>query len=141
VQLTATFLAAFVQVGVKEWLFGHVKDICQSQAQDHLVCAHVGCFFFFFKGPDRTDATIWQRVVVQPTAVPAARGSATAGAILAMATTASKLVGQVRLDARSPHRDNVHPARDGDQLLELVLGRVHLPVCDPAQELCVVEQV
>jgi OPT family oligopeptide transporter len=44
-------LAAFAQVGVKQWLFTHVPDICQPDQKSHLVCPHNQVFF--------TASAIW----------------------------------------------------------------------------------
>ncbi|KAH8115273.1 OPT oligopeptide transporter [Phellopilus nigrolimitatus] len=45
VQATATILAAFVQVGVKEWMFANVKDICSPDQKSNLTCPHNQVFF------------------------------------------------------------------------------------------------
>jgi OPT family oligopeptide transporter len=45
VQAVATTLAAFVQVGVKEFIFAHVKDICTDNQPDSLTCPHNQVFF------------------------------------------------------------------------------------------------
>ncbi|EJD08117.1 OPT oligopeptide transporter [Fomitiporia mediterranea MF3/22] len=45
VQSTATILAAFVQVGVKEWMFANVKDICSDNQKSSLTCPHNQVFF------------------------------------------------------------------------------------------------
>ncbi|KLO10879.1 OPT oligopeptide transporter [Schizopora paradoxa] len=45
VQLLATCIAAFVQVGVKEWMFANVKDICQVNQRSDLSCPHNQVFF------------------------------------------------------------------------------------------------
>jgi OPT family oligopeptide transporter len=45
VQSLATILAAFVQVGVKEWMFTNVKDICQPEQRSSLTCPHNQVFF------------------------------------------------------------------------------------------------
>ena len=36
----ATVLAAFIQVGVKQWIFAHVADICQPNQISQLTCPH-----------------------------------------------------------------------------------------------------
>ena len=51
VQSTATILAAFVQVGVKEWMFANVKDICDVNQKSNLTCPHNQVFF--------TASAIW----------------------------------------------------------------------------------
>ena len=38
-------LAAFVQVGVKEWMFHNVKDICSETRRSNLTCSHNQVFF------------------------------------------------------------------------------------------------
>ncbi|KAF8637559.1 hypothetical protein AX17_002745 [Amanita inopinata Kibby_2008] len=45
VQLVATVLAAFVQVGVKTWIFANVKDICSPNQSSQLTCPHNQVFF------------------------------------------------------------------------------------------------
>ncbi|KAF8891861.1 oligopeptide transporter [Infundibulicybe gibba] len=45
VQLVATTLAAFVQVGVKAWIFGNVHDICKPNQKSQLTCPHNQVFF------------------------------------------------------------------------------------------------
>ncbi|KAG6920129.1 hypothetical protein DXG01_004895 [Tephrocybe rancida] len=45
VQLVATCLAAFVQVGVKTWIFAHVEDICDINQKSQLTCPHNQVFF------------------------------------------------------------------------------------------------
>ncbi|TFY75549.1 hypothetical protein EWM64_g8464 [Hericium alpestre] len=51
VQLVATVLAAFLQVGVKMWIFSNVKDICEPNQPDQLVCPHNQVYF--------TASAIW----------------------------------------------------------------------------------
>jgi OPT oligopeptide transporter protein len=45
VQMVATILAAFVQVGVKEWIFKNVEGICQKDQPSQLTCPHNQVFF------------------------------------------------------------------------------------------------
>ncbi|TCD66757.1 hypothetical protein EIP91_000998 [Steccherinum ochraceum] len=40
VQITATVLAGFVQVGVKQAMFDHIPDICQPNQKSSLTCPH-----------------------------------------------------------------------------------------------------
>ena len=40
VQLVATILSAFLQVGVKTWLFSNVSDICTEGQKSQLTCPH-----------------------------------------------------------------------------------------------------
>ena len=51
VQFVATFIAAFVQVGIKEWIFANVPDICEPDQESHLTCPHNQVFL--------TASTIW----------------------------------------------------------------------------------
>ena len=44
-QMVATILAAFIQVGVKEWIFANVPDICQPGQISHLTCPYNQVFF------------------------------------------------------------------------------------------------
>ena len=50
-QSIATLLAAFVQIGVKQWMFANVKDICSPNQADFLTCPHNEVFF--------TASAIW----------------------------------------------------------------------------------
>ncbi|KZV85839.1 OPT-domain-containing protein [Exidia glandulosa HHB12029] len=51
VQSSATIIAAFVQVGVKQWMFANVEDICKPHQKDALTCPHTKVFF--------TASAIW----------------------------------------------------------------------------------
>jgi OPT family small oligopeptide transporter len=51
VQLVATVLVAFVQVGVKQWLFANVEGICQPDQPSSLTCPHNHVYF--------TASAIW----------------------------------------------------------------------------------
>jgi hypothetical protein len=58
VQMVATILAAFVQVGVKDWMFNNIPNICQDNAPARLTCPHNRVFFtssavFGLIGPSR----------------------------------------------------------------------------------------
>jgi hypothetical protein len=53
-QLVATILAAFVQVGVKQWLFDNVPDICSKDQKSSLTCPHNQVFF--------TASAVWYAV-------------------------------------------------------------------------------
>lgn len=44
-QLVATFISAFVQIGVKHLIFATVPDICSPLQQAHLICPHNKAFF------------------------------------------------------------------------------------------------
>ena len=50
-QLVATVLAAFVQIGVKQWIFANVVDICKPTQSSFLTCPHNQVFF--------TASAIW----------------------------------------------------------------------------------
>lgn len=45
VQLVSTTLVAFVQVGVKTWIFSNVPDICDSKQKSQLTCPHNQVFY------------------------------------------------------------------------------------------------
>jgi len=51
VQLIATVLVTFVQIGVKQWMFANVKDICSPTQSDFLTCPLNPGFF--------TASVIW----------------------------------------------------------------------------------
>ncbi|KAJ1307232.1 hypothetical protein OPQ81_001346 [Rhizoctonia solani] len=59
VQMVATFMSAFVQVGVKQWMFHNVKNICTDDQPQKLVCPHNRVYFtasavWGLIGPTRT---------------------------------------------------------------------------------------
>ena len=43
--MVATILAAFIQVGVKEWIFKNVSDICHPNQISQLTCPHNQVFY------------------------------------------------------------------------------------------------
>ncbi|KAJ7265146.1 OPT oligopeptide transporter protein-domain-containing protein, partial [Mycena rebaudengoi] len=45
VQLVSTFIAAFLHIGVKTWIFANVEDICQPEHKSQLTCPHNQVFF------------------------------------------------------------------------------------------------
>jgi len=45
VQAVGTITAAFVAVGVKQWMFDNVQDICSLHQKDSLICPHNQVFF------------------------------------------------------------------------------------------------
>ncbi|KAJ7496777.1 OPT oligopeptide transporter protein-domain-containing protein [Mycena latifolia] len=45
VQLVGTVIAAFLQVGVKTWIFSNVEDICKPGQKSQLTCPHNQVFF------------------------------------------------------------------------------------------------
>ena len=45
VQLISTILAAFIQVGVKDWIFNNVPDICQPNQVSQLTCPQNQVFY------------------------------------------------------------------------------------------------
>ncbi|PPQ76048.1 hypothetical protein CVT26_005382 [Gymnopilus dilepis] len=45
VQMISTVLVAFIQVGVKEWIFSNVHDICSPTQPSQLTCPHNEVFF------------------------------------------------------------------------------------------------
>ena len=54
-QLIATVLVTFVQIGVKQWMFANVKDICSPTQSDFLTCPLNQVWF--------TASAIWYDVV------------------------------------------------------------------------------
>ena len=50
-QLIATVIVTLVQIGVKQWMFAHVKDICSPTQSDFLTCPSNKVLF--------TASTIW----------------------------------------------------------------------------------
>ena len=50
-QLIAVVIVTFVQIGVKQWMFAHVKDICLPTQSDFLTCPSNQVFF--------TASAIW----------------------------------------------------------------------------------
>ena len=51
VQLIATSLVAFIQVGAKQWIFANVKDMCSATQSDFLTCPQNPEWF--------ADSVIW----------------------------------------------------------------------------------
>ncbi|KAG8748166.1 hypothetical protein FRC10_008899 [Ceratobasidium sp. 414] len=45
VQMVATTTSALVQIGVKEWMFANVKDLCSPKQPQHLTCPHNQVYF------------------------------------------------------------------------------------------------
>ncbi|KAF8504583.1 oligopeptide transporter [Russula emetica] len=45
VQSITTIVVAFVQCGVKAWIFSNVRDICSPKQNSHLTCPHNNVFF------------------------------------------------------------------------------------------------
>ncbi|KAF9228480.1 OPT superfamily oligopeptide transporter [Gyrodon lividus] len=45
VQAVGTLLASFVQLGVKQWMFDNVKDICSPDQPSYLTCPHNQVYF------------------------------------------------------------------------------------------------
>jgi uncharacterized oligopeptide transporter (OPT) family protein len=45
VQMVSTFMSAIVQVGVKEWMFHNVKNICTDDQPQKLTCPHNRVYF------------------------------------------------------------------------------------------------
>ena len=49
--MTATLFAAFIQVGVKQWMFANIPDMCQPHQASSLTCPHNQVFY--------TASAIW----------------------------------------------------------------------------------
>ncbi|KAF8606444.1 OPT superfamily oligopeptide transporter [Ceratobasidium sp. AG-I] len=45
VQIVSTFTSAFVQIGVKEWMFANVPDLCSPDQPQKLTCPHNTVYF------------------------------------------------------------------------------------------------
>ncbi|KAG8709518.1 hypothetical protein FRC08_018297 [Ceratobasidium sp. 394] len=45
VQMVATTTSALVQIGVKEWMFANIKDLCSQNQPHHLTCPHNQVYF------------------------------------------------------------------------------------------------
>lgn len=45
VQIVGTLVVAFVQVGVKEWMFSSIPDICSPNQKSDLTCPRNQVFF------------------------------------------------------------------------------------------------
>ncbi|EPQ27337.1 uncharacterized protein PFL1_05259 [Pseudozyma flocculosa PF-1] len=57
-QLMGTVLAAFVQLGVKEWMFSNISNICDPSEPHRFTCPHISVFYtasliWGVIGPDR----------------------------------------------------------------------------------------
>jgi hypothetical protein len=55
VQLAATTLTGFLQVGVKTWMFNSVPDICTANQESQPTCPHNQVFF--------TASAIWYTLI------------------------------------------------------------------------------
>ena len=158
VQLNATILAAFVQVGVKEWMFTSIKDICSPDQKSHLTCPHNQVFFTasviwlvlrllalcppaddMLQGSHRTKSSIRDRVHLPPATLCHYHWRVPASSILALAEAASRFLGEIHQHASHSQWRFFHPSCSRHQLLELVRDGLHLPICHQATELWVVE--
>ena len=54
VQLVSTTLVGLLQVGVKEWMFAHIPDICQPNQKDALTCPHNQVLY--------TTSAVWELI-------------------------------------------------------------------------------
>lgn len=43
-QITATVVAAFVCIGIQQWMFANIEDLCQPTQKDHFTCPFVETF-------------------------------------------------------------------------------------------------
>lgn len=56
-QSSATILSSLIQVGVKQWMFENVDNICDAHQKDSLTCPHNKVFY--------TASAIWYVVIYQ----------------------------------------------------------------------------
>lgn len=45
VQIVGTVWTGLVQVGVKEWMFANVDDLCRADEEHHFTCPHINVFY------------------------------------------------------------------------------------------------
>ena len=45
VQIVAALVSSLVQIGVKQWLFKAVPDICSPDQKDLLICPQIAVFY------------------------------------------------------------------------------------------------
>lgn len=158
-QLIATILAAFVQVGVKAWIFNNVPDICSPNQASQLTCPHNQVFYtasavwfviifsfryltyVFIKGSSWSIATVWQWFGLSSSSLCHGRRCFFATALLLLAKTVPKFLDQIHLHTCHSQRCVIDSTGYRHQLFQLVCGRLRLPVSNPEEELCVVEQV
>jgi len=135
VQMVATTLAAFVQVGVKTWIFKSIQDICDPNQSSQLTCPHnqvfftasavwsvlssffLSCFSFFFffaQGSHWTFKTIWLRIHLSSSTLRDHRWCFSAPAVLVFAAEIPSFVDQVGIDACDTEWGVEYPACDWD---------------------------
>jgi hypothetical protein len=115
VQAVGTIMAAFVEVGVKHWIFDNVHDICSVTQKDDLVCPHNQVFFTasavwyaipycyedvdiltgiqHFQGTYWARPTIWERRLIPSPALRSHHWSIPAHSLLVMAAALPNFVG------------------------------------------------
>jgi hypothetical protein len=150
----------FVQLGVKEWIFADVKDICLPTQSSFLTCPHNQVFFTasavwyvvqssFCKqlltrcgqGFDRSKSPIWCWVDLSPSVVCYHHWDVPAFAVLALETVVPAIMGTLGEHTRHHLWPICHPAHDGDQLLVMVPRRIHVPIPHQEAQFYVVEQI
>ena len=161
VQLISTVLVTFVQIGVKQWIFTNVKDICSPTQSDFLTCPHSqvwytasviwyvsGVVFCIVtsemggeQGFDRSKSSIWHRDNISSSGVCIHHRRISSFAILALATALPAIMDTLGEYAPRTRWHVFYPAHDGHQLLVMVPRRIRVPVPDPPAQFCVVDQV
>ena len=119
VQMIATVLAAFIQVGVKQWIFENVPDICKPKQVSQLTCPHNQVFYtasavwwvliliykflllltIIFKGSHWPSTSIWYRLHLPSQSLRIISRSLHPSTILPLATTFPHFMGPLRKHA------------------------------------------
>ena len=93
------------------------------------------------KGPDRADTAVWCRLTVSTFVVCDHRRCHSTSPFLALATTVSQFLGQIREHPGDSQRCVIYTTCRWYQLLRMVRDWVCIPVPCAKAELCLVEQV
>ena len=147
-QLITIVIATFVQIGVKQWMFAHVKDICLPTQSDFLTCPENHVLFTssviwyvqsgfhtqllmgmgWAQGFDWSKSSIWHWNNIPSAGVRFHHRHIPPFAVLALATALPEIMGTLGEHAPHPPQHDLHPTRDGDQLLIVVPRRIRVPV-------------
>ena len=153
---------SFVQIGVKQWIFANIKDVCSPTQSDFLTCPNSQVFFtasviwsvlgggllttlltrrVWAQGFDRSKPSIWHWHNIPSAGVRFHHRYIPPFAILALATTLPQIMGMLGEHASDPPRHGLCPTRDGDQPLVVVPCRICVSVPHSKAQFCMVEQV
>jgi len=143
-------MACFVEVGVKDWMFNNVKDICAIHQKNDLVCPHNQVFFtasavwcgtlccreyivvlteiLNLQGSHWADSTIRKRRIIPPATLRSHRWSDSSHSLLAMAAALPKFMDKICQHSRLFEWCWSYSSCHGNQLFVIFRGRVHIPI-------------